>query len=125
MADSRRGEVVQSNLKTKVIYKYVDSRLGIEVKCREVYKSGGKEVHFPFNKRNGVPRYNSIQTITYEGLPPILPAGFLKKASTGLGFTRELSPILYSLQKEIPTINHIVVSYSCHILFILHASGKE
>jgi len=112
MAKQRRGETIQNNLKSKVVYKFVDTRLGIDHKCREVYKDEAREVHFPFNPRNGALRYKSILTITYEGLPNPLPAGFLKNAKTGLGFARELSPLLYYLEKEIPTINHIVVSKS-------------
>ncbi len=112
MAKQKRGEIIQNNLKTKVVYKFVDTRLGIDHKCREVYKDEAKEVHFPFNPRNGALRYKSILTITYEGLPNPLPTGFLKSAKTGLGFTRELAPILKYLEKEIPTINHVVVSSS-------------
>jgi hypothetical protein len=75
-------------------------------------KSGAAEVHFPFNPRNGKPRYKNIETITYEGLPSPLPVGFLKKATTGYGFTRELSPILSVLQTALPRIRHVVVSAS-------------
>ena len=110
MDTTRRGEITERNLKTKVVYRYVDTQRGISLKSREVYKTEHKEVHFPFNPRNGRQKYKTILTITYDGITSSLPSGFLKTATTGYGFTRELAPILYELQKEIPTIAHVVIS---------------
>lgn len=50
--------------------------------------------------------------ITYEDMPSTLPAGFLKSPGKGYGFTRELTPILYSLQDKFPSLREIVVSGS-------------
>ena len=57
-------------------------------------------------------REGNIKEICYEDVAVIktLPPGFLKSYKTGYGFTRELSPLLYKLQKEYPSVNRLVVS---------------
>lgn len=105
-----KTEYQKQQLKNKTVFFYVDESGGIDKKSREVYKN--KEAHFPFNLRDGKQKYNSIKEICYEDVAVIksLPAGFLKSYRTGYGFTRELSPILYKLQKEYPDVNRLVVS---------------
>jgi len=105
-------ETVRRNLKTKTIYHYVNSEIGIDVKSREVFKNRCKEVHYPFRTKEGAPKYNTVNKITYEDMPSTLPAGFLKAAKTGYGFTRELNPLLYTIMEEFPSVDHIIVSGS-------------
>lgn len=112
MNEKKPEEREVKRLKTKVIYHYVDLESGIEVKSKEVFLKSRKIVHFPFNTKNGRQKYESIQKITYENMPDSLPAGFLKAPSRGYGFTRELSPLLYKLQDELPKLKHIIVSGS-------------
>jgi hypothetical protein len=97
-------------LKTKTVYKWTDPRSGIEVRSKEEWKSGKKVIHFPFNTRTGLPKYRQIERITYEDLPRSLPSGYLKTASRGYGFTRDLSPVLYSLQDALPNLRRLIVS---------------
>lgn len=102
-------EQVKSDLKTKTVYHFIDEEKDIDVKSKEVYKKSEKIVHFPF-KPNGEPKYGNITKIVYEEMKDPLPAGFNKSPSKGYGFTRELAPILYSIQKTYPRVQTIVVS---------------
>ena len=102
-------EIVDSNLKTKVVYKYVDEDKAINVKSRELFKNIRREIHYPFNPNNGRPKYTSISSIVYDGLPSQLPAGFLKAPKTGYGFTRDIAQILYAIQRTLPAVRTIVV----------------
>lgn len=113
MAEKKEArEILRKKLRTKLVYHYVDEENDIDVKSREVSTKGTKVIHYPFNPKNGNPRYSSIKKITYEGLPEPLPPGFLKKARTGYGFTRDLSPLLYALSDALPRVRHIVVTES-------------
>jgi hypothetical protein len=108
----KRGahEVVDRNLTTKTVYRYTNPEKNVDVKSREVFKRARREVHYPFNPNTGKQKYKTITTIVYEGLPATLPAGFLKAPRTGFGFTRETSPLLYAIQRSIPSVRTIVVS---------------
>lgn len=96
--------------KNKVVYFYQDKENKIDIKSREVYKN--KEIHFPFNPKNGKQKYKTIKSICYENRSNTkpLPAGFLKSFTNGYGFTRELTPILYKLQDEYPNIIRLTIS---------------
>lgn len=103
-------EVVKRDAATKTTYHYENPDREIDVKSREVWKRKELETHFPFNKTNGAPKYDSIKRISYEGISGALPAGFLKNPSTGYGFTRELNPLLFALREKIPSLEHVIVS---------------
>lgn len=109
MAELTKREEVTDDLKTKTIYSFINEELGVKVKSREVFKKRNRIVHFPFNNRNGKPKYGDPLKITFEGLSTI-PAGFLKTTKTGLGFTRELLPLFDRLRKAFPALNHVVVN---------------
>lgn len=110
MADKKAKEIVKSDLTTKTVYHFIDEKNGIDVKSKEEFKNGKKIVHYPFKTNSGEAKYGNIQRIIYEDMPQNLPAGFIKAATKGYGFTRELAPLLYSIQNKIPTIEKIVVS---------------
>ena len=109
MSDEKPKEVVKRNFKSKTVYHFVDPIAGFEVKSREEFKNKQCIVHFPFNTKSGKKKYDGVKEIVFENEPPI-PAGFLKTSSTGYGFTRELSPLLWPLQKAYPKLERIVVS---------------
>ena len=106
------NELVASNLKTKVVYRYVDQEKGIDVKSREVFKKVRREIHYPFNPNTGRAKYTNITSIVYEDLPSQLPAGFLKAPKTGYGFTRDIAQLLYAIRRSLPAVRTIVVSAS-------------
>jgi len=110
MPEQAAKEVVSASLPTKTIYTYRDKEKGVEVKSREVFKKGSKEIHFPFNPNTGRPKYRSITQIVYEDVPSPLPAGFLKAAKTGYGFTRDIAQLLYAIQRVLPSVNTILIS---------------
>jgi hypothetical protein len=102
-------EVIIKDLTNKTIYEYVNVD-GVKMLSREVYKNRPVEIHFPFRARDGKQKYKTIKAITYEKLPKTLPAGFLKAPRTGYGFSKELAPILYEVQKQFPKVDHVVVT---------------
>lgn len=110
MADERPNEIIKRDLATKTVYFYRDPRNEFEVKSKEIYKKKKMVVHFPFNIKNGNQKYRAIQEIRYIDLSEPLPAGFLKSANNGYGFTRELAPLLYTLQEECPHVRRVTVS---------------
>jgi hypothetical protein len=113
MADhSDPSEHIDRALKTKIAYKWVDPRTGIEAKSKEEWKNGRKVVHFPFSTRTGRPKYRQIEQIVYEDMPKTLPSGYLKAARTGYGFARELWPVLQTLQDTLPHLRKVIVSGS-------------
>lgn len=92
------GEIPQL-LKIKCLYFFVDKKLRIKVRSREVFNNGKKVVHYPFRK-DGVQKYKSIKKIIYLEMPDNLPRGFLKDWSNGYGFTRVYSPLIYELESK-------------------------
>jgi len=81
-------EVVKKTMATKTVYHYIDTQNGIDVKSREVFKKKKCVVHFPFDTRDGSPKYDIIHKIVFEDVK--IPAGFLKTPTRGYGFTRDL-----------------------------------
>lgn len=110
MPENKRKEIVKKDLKTKTVYQFVDEENNIDVKSKEIFKNTNKVIHFPFKTNNGVPKFGNIEKIIYEDMPHSLPAGFIKSAKKGYGFTRELAPVLYSIQDKLPNIKQIIVS---------------
>lgn len=106
---SEPKEIVVKDLPTKTIYSYQNAD-GLTIPSKEVFKKRGLEVHFPFKPRNGKQKYTHIKSILYEELPKVLPSGFLKAPRTGYGFSKELAPLLYEIQKQFPKVNSVVVS---------------
>ena len=103
-----KGEYLKKDLKTKEVFFFRDEKEGLDVLSREVYKKKPLEVHFPFS-RNGAPKYKYIHSIEFRDISPRLISGVYKTINFGLGFTRNLSPIVYRLEKY-PSINKIIIS---------------
>jgi hypothetical protein len=103
-------EILVKNLKNKEVYHYFDNKNGINVKSREVFKNGQTIIHYPFSRRKGTQKYQFIDSIIYHKMKDPLPHGFLKTWANGYGFTKELAPVLYFLQKEIPSVSQVTVS---------------
>ncbi len=102
------SEELVRDLKTKQVYHYVDSHNDIDTVSREVFKATNRVIHYPFNPRDGSPRYGKIIAIEYIDMPTDLPRGFRKAATRGLGFTRELSPLLYAIEEKYNVLRIIV-----------------
>src|ERR1051326_4113536 len=107
---SKAREVVKQQSSSKEVYHYVNPDRDYDVKCREVYTSRSRQIHYPFRKNTGAPKYRQIRTIIYDGFSSGLPAGCLKNANTGFGFTRELNPILFALEEKFPKLVLLRVS---------------
>jgi len=105
---TNKGEYLKKNLKSKNVFFYKDRKEGIDVLSREVYKKKSLEIHFPFN-RNGLQKYKYIHSIEFHHVSPSVISGVYKAVNFGLGFTRNLSPIVYRLEKY-PSIGKIVIS---------------
>lgn len=103
-----KGEYIKKSLKTKDIFFYKDEKEGIDVLSREVYKKKPLEVHFPFG-RDGTPKYKYIHSIEFQDISPKIINGVYKAVNFGLGFTRNLNPVVYRLEKY-PSIKKIIVS---------------
>jgi len=104
----KKGEYLNRSLKSKEIFFFKDQKEGINVLSREVYKKKPLEIHFPFD-RGGSPKYKYIHSIEFHHISPSLIGGVYKAVNFGLGFTRNLSPIVYRLEKY-PSINRIIIS---------------
>ncbi len=98
-------ELLKSKSKTKQIFHCVGD--SFDVISREVYS--GKEVHFPFDTRNGSQKYRYIESITFDGLSPTVVHGVYKDWKRGFGFTRYLSPLIDFLE-NFPGIGKIMIS---------------
>lgn len=104
----KKGEYLKNSLKTKDVFFYKDTKEDIDVLSREVYKNKHLEVHFPFS-RAGKSKYKYIYTIEFRNISPKAVNGIYKAVNFGLGFTRNLSPIIYRLEKY-PSIKKIIIS---------------
>lgn len=104
----KKGEYLKSSLKSKDVFFYKDEKEGIDVLSREVYKKKPLEIHFPFD-RNGSAKYKYIRSIEFHHIPPATINGVYKAVNFGLGFTRNLSPIVYRLEKY-PAIGKIIIA---------------
>lgn len=102
-------EKVTRKLGSKEVYNFIDKENDINIISKEVFLKNDKVIHYPFDKRNGEPKYDFIKSITYLGFGDKLPRGVLKNPQTGYGFTSVLSPLLYFLQDKFK-IETVVVS---------------
>src|SRR3989344_1762968 len=105
---TKKGEYLSKSLKSKDVFYYKDDKEGVDVLSREVYKKRPLEIHFPFD-RNGSPKYKYIHLVEFRDVDPTTINGVYKAVNFGLGFTRNLSPIVYRLEKY-PTIGKIIIS---------------
>jgi len=105
---NKKEEYLKKSLKSKDIFYYKDEKEGIDVLSREVYKEKPLEIHFPFD-REGSQKYKYIHSVEFKDIDPTTINGIYKAVNFGLGFTRNLSPIVYRLE-EYPSINKIIIS---------------
>jgi len=108
-----KGEYLKKDLKTKEIFFFQDDKEGVDVLSREVYKKRPLEIHFPF-KKDGSEKYQYIHSIEFRDISPKLINGIYKAVNFGLGFTKNLSPIIYRLENKYPSINKVVISSKLH-----------
>jgi hypothetical protein len=103
-----KNEYLKEDLKTKQIFFYKDIKEGIDILSREVFKNKALEIHYPFG-RDGKPKYKYIKSIEFLDISPKNINGIYKAVNFGLGFTRNLSPIIYRLE-DFLSINKIIIS---------------
>ncbi len=103
-----KSEYTKRDLKTKTVFFYKDEKEGVDVLSREVYKNKTLEVHFPFRK-DGDAKYKYIHSIEFQDISPKIINGIYKAVNFGLGFTKNLSPVIYRLEKY-PAIKEIIIS---------------
>lgn len=99
-------EELKNNLKTKEIFHCFDGNF--DVISREVFKNK-KEIHYPFDVRDGKQKYKYINSIVFEDISPSVIHGVYKGYNRGFGFTRYLSPLIDFLEK-FPKINKIIIT---------------
>lgn len=104
----KKGEYKKKDLKTKEIFFYKDEKEGVDVLSREVFKKKALEIQYPFG-RDGQPKYKYIHSIEFHDISPAVINGVYKAVNFGLGFTRNLSPIVYRLEKY-PSIKKVIIS---------------
>jgi len=108
MAKFKKEEYLKKDLKTKDVFYFLNEQDRYNVLSREVYKERSLEVHYPFD-RNGRQKYKYISSIEFHDISPRNINGVYKVASFGWGFTKNISPIIYRLEK-IPRISKVVIS---------------
>lgn len=99
-------EELKNNLKTKEVFHCLDGNF--DVISREVFKNK-KEIHYPFDVRDGKQKYKYISSIVFEDISPSVIHGVYKGFNRGFGFTRYLSPLIDFLEK-FPQINKITIA---------------
>lgn len=104
----KKQEYLKNNLRNKKVFYYRDEKEGIDVLSREVYKGKMLEVHYPFD-RNGNQKYQYIRSIEFHDISPKTINGIYKAVNFGLGFTRNLSPVIYGLE-SFKSIIKIIIS---------------
>jgi hypothetical protein len=104
----KQGEYLKKSEKDRDVFFYRDEEEDFDVLSRFVYKTKPIEVHFPFN-RNGSQKYRYIRSIEFHGVSPTLVSGIYRAVNFGLGFTRNLSPIVYRLE-AFPRIRTVTIS---------------
>lgn len=109
MTRPKQGEYLHHKNKLKETYYYSDEKEGVDVLSREIYLTKPLEIQYPFN-RDGSPKYKFIGSIEFHNISPKIIDGVYKAANRGLGFTKNLSPIIYRLEESFPSINKIIVS---------------
>lgn len=105
--DKKPMEYKKSENSEKVVYYFKDPENEFDVISREVFPPEGKEIHYPFSKE-GTQKYKNIHTIEYDHVAPGDVKGVYKAVSFGLGLKKNLSPIVYELEKY-PRIEKIII----------------
>ncbi|MCF7820288.1 MAG: hypothetical protein K9M44_02345 [Candidatus Pacebacteria bacterium] len=105
-----KGEYCREKTAIKNVFFYSNKKDNLDVKSREVYNKKLLEIHFPFS-RDGNQKYKYIETIEFDNISSGDVKGVYKSANFGLGFTKNLSPIIYELEKY-PSIKKIIISSS-------------
>lgn len=109
MSKKSPREFVKFSSSTKETYHYSNPDEGVDIKSKEIFKNQDIEIHYPFNSKNGKPKYDKIESISFIGFKRKIPAGFLKAFTRGYGFTRDLSPLVYEIQKVFPKVSKIKI----------------
>ncbi len=81
---------------------------GGKIKVREEWKTEDRVVVYPFG-RDGLPKYDKIARIEFEGFKKTIQPGFHKTWNFGYGFTRTLSPLVKILEEELG-VTEVIVS---------------
>jgi hypothetical protein len=102
-------EILRQRMRTKNVYYYVDQINNLDIKSKEVFKNGKKEIHYPF-RWDGSPKYGNIKKIIYENMPQPLPRGFNKSFKKGYGLTRTCRQLVFTLQDKYPSIETLIFS---------------
>lgn len=107
-AKDKKEEYLKKNLPAKEVFYFLNERDGYDVLSREVYKKKALEIHYPFD-RNGHQKYKYIRSIEFHDISPKNISGIYKVANFGWGFTKNISPIIYRLEK-FPGIGKVAIS---------------
>lgn len=86
-----KGEKLENDLKTKKVYRFIDTEKKIDQISKETYKKKDLIIHFPIGYEGGK-KYKSIEKFSYVGFKKGLPIGVNKSATYGYGFTKKLKP---------------------------------
>lgn len=91
MATVFRGEKVEKDMATKIVYHFYDTEENIEQLSKEVYKNKDMLIHYPRGFEGGQ-KYKTIKKFTYLGFKGKPPVGTVKSPLYGYGFTKKLNP---------------------------------
>lgn len=94
-----KGEKLSSSLKTKKVFKYIDTEKKIDRISREVYINKDEEIHYP-RGIDGKDKYKSIKKFIYIGFKGKLPVGVFKSVNYGWGFNKNLYPFADYVNKN-------------------------
>lgn len=86
-----KGEKLYSSLKTKKVFKYIDTEKKVDRVSRELYLNKDEEIHYP-RGIDGGDKYKTIKKFTYKGFKGNLPVGVFKSVNYGWGFNKILYP---------------------------------
>lgn len=103
-----KNKELSTETKDVFYFKFEDDGIS-ERKTREVLKNKCKEIHYPFY--DDKQKYKYIESFSFIGVSPNDIKGVKKSISGGLGFTRDLVPIIKELE-DFPRISHIIISKS-------------
>lgn len=101
-------EYIKKDTKIKTTLYCKNDKEGFDVLSREAFKNKNREIHYPFS-RNGAQKYKYIKSIEFKDVLAKEISGVYKAFNFGLGFTKNLSPIIYRLE-QLPSIKKIVIS---------------
>ncbi|MFA6325514.1 MAG: hypothetical protein WCX46_04790, partial [Candidatus Paceibacterota bacterium] len=105
MTTYKKEEYLKKDLPNKEVFYFKNEKDDYDVLSREVYKKKQLEIHFPFNPTGGQ-KYKYIESIEFHNISPKNINGVYKVANFGWGFTKNLSPVIYNLEK-FPAIKKI------------------